>query len=126
MVCFLVWLQFFVKFKVLLDKALTVIERESDLFRAHAELTALAHAIKVSQITIDRRQAVMSLAGDLISSFAFDVLAADDCFVGLAAAEVMQRRAARDQLLLLALVSREHGSNLSIAAIEQFRQIDVA
>ena len=54
MICFLVWLQFFVKFQVLLDQALTVIERESDLLRAHAELAALAHAIKVSEITIDR------------------------------------------------------------------------
>jgi len=126
MVCFLVWLQFFVKLEILLDQTLTVIEGESDLLRAHAELTALAHAIKVSQITIDRRQAVMSLAGDLIRSFALEVLAADDCFVGLATAEVMQRRAARDQLLRMALVSREHGSNLSIAAIEQLRQIDVA
>src|SRR3989442_15757968 len=112
MVCFLVWLQFFVKIEILLDQALTVIERESDLLAAHAELAALAHAIKVSEIAIDSSQAVMSLAGNLIGSFAFDVLAANDRLVSLTAAEVMQRRAARNQLLLLALVGREHGSNL--------------
>jgi len=37
-----------------LDQALTVIERESDLRAAHAELAALAHAIKVSEIAINR------------------------------------------------------------------------
>ncbi len=125
MVCFLVWLQFFVKIEILLDQTLTVIERESDLLGAHAELAALAHAIKVSEIAIDGLQAVMSLAGDLIGSFAFEVLAANDRLVSLATAEVMQGRAARDQLLLLALVGREHGSNLRIGAIEQLRQIDV-
>ena len=54
MVCFLVWLQFFVKIEILLDQTLTVIVLESDLLGAQAELAALAHAIKVSQITIDR------------------------------------------------------------------------
>src|SRR2546428_757977 len=68
MVCFLVWLQFFVKLEILLDQTLTVIEGESDLLRAHAGLTALAQAIKVRQITIDRRQDVLSLAGERVKS----------------------------------------------------------
>src|SRR5216684_4335738 len=115
----MVGLQFFVKLQVLLDQVATMIERESDLLQAHSQLPTVTHAVKISEIAIDSRQAVMSFARDLISSFAFRMFTANDRFVGQAAAEVVQGSASGDQLLLLAFMGRQHCRELTITAIEQ-------
>jgi len=101
-------------------------EGESNLLRAHSQLATLTHAIKIREVTIDCGQTVMRFAGDLIGSFTFGMLATNDRLMGQTSADIMQGGAPRNQLLRVAFMCGQQGSDLTIMAIEQFGEIDVA
>src|SRR3989442_8286953 len=68
----------------------------------------------------------MSFAGYLVRRLSFCItLAADDRFVSQATAEVVQGRAAGNDLLRLAFMGCEQGSELTVSPIQQGSQIGV-
>src|SRR3989441_3111387 len=68
----------------------------------------------------------MSFAGYLVRRLSFCItLAADDRFVSQATAEVVQGRAGGNDLLRLALMGCEQGSELTVSPIQQGSQIGV-
>src|SRR5437867_3227422 len=101
-------------------------EGESNLLRVHSQLATLTHAIEIREVTIDCGQTVMRFAGDLIGSFTFGMLATNDRLMGQTSADIMQGGAPRNQLLRVAFMCGQQGSDLTIMAIEQFGEIDVA